>query len=164
MIETIPEPQRQISPYAIQVWRISSIISHIVTIIIFVAIIFMQQHFDWYGWIGHASYVLLAITALHSIYGIFYYPALMQRTWRYEVDAEHIHLKHGALEKTHTIIPMTKVQYVNTNQGVILRKYGLATITIGTTASSHEIPAILEEEAEMLRSQIAIFAKVTGSE
>ncbi|ALC83578.1 MULTISPECIES: PH domain-containing protein [Bacillus] len=161
---TIPEPQQRISKNAVKVWRISSVISHIITMLIFGALLYCQDRFGWYDWIGHVTWVILILVGLDFVYGVLIRPVFLQRTWRYGVDEEHIQLKHGALEKTHIIVPMTKVQYVNTSQGPLLRKYGLSTIKIGTTASSHEIPAIPEEEAESLRTQIAVLAKITENE
>lgn len=91
-------------------------------------------------------------------------PIYLQRTWRYEIEEQHIQIKHGLFSKHHLIIPMSKVQYVNTNQGPLLRRYGLSTITIGTIASSHEIPAITEEEATALRNRIAQLANINEAE
>jgi len=69
-------------------------------------------------------------------------------------------LKHGALKKVHQIVPMAKVQSVTTNQGPLLRKYGLYSVSIGTMGSSHTIPALPEEVALELRNQIASYARI----
>ena len=59
---------------------------------------------------------------------------------------------------------MVKVQYVNTNQGPLLRRFHLSTLSVGTTASTHEIPAIPELTAQELRGKIASFAELSEAE
>jgi uncharacterized protein len=59
-----------------------------------------------------------------------------------------------------TLVPMVRVQHVDTVQGPLLRKYGLATITISTAATTHEIPALDMFEADNLRSSISALARV----
>lgn len=91
-------------------------------------------------------------------------PIYRQRTWRYEVDGNYIQLKYGGvLRKSHLIIPTVKVQYVNTSQGPLSRKYGLSTVKIGTMAYEHEIPAIPVEKAVELREHIAFLAGINES-
>lgn len=159
-MQTILEPQQQISLSAVKVWRISDLITNIITLAILAVLLFLQSYYDWFHWIGLVLYIIIILVALNTVYEVFIEPIYRQRTWRYEINEEYIQLKHGLLHKHHLIVPMTKVQYVNTNQGPLLRRYSLSTITIGTMASSHEIPAISEKEAVTLRNRIAYLAKV----
>lgn len=158
---TIQEPGERISNKAVKVWRISSIISHVITIIIISVFTF---NFDWPSWLNWILYGVLTVTVLHAVYGIFISPTILQRTWRFGIDAEHIQLKYGIFNKHHLIVPMTKVQYVNSDQGPLLRKYGLSTLTIGTIASSHEIPALPQEAAKEWRDRIVYLANITASD
>lgn len=162
--QQIPQPIETISKQAVSVWRISSIISYTITLLILGVLIFLQVYNEWPSWIGYVAYVIAGLVFLQAIYKIFIYPIYMQKTWRYRVDAEYIQLKYGALEHTHILVPMIKVLHVSTTQGPILRRFGLATITIGTTSSSHEIPALPLQVAEELREKIAVLAKVNGYE
>lgn len=164
MIQEIPEPSQKISPKAITVWRISSFLSNSITLIILIIILFFKNYFDWYSWIGIFVYIVIGYVLLRNIYKLTIYPIYLQRTWRYEIDENHIQIKHGFLHKHHTIVPMTRVEYVNTNQGPLLRKFGLSSITIGTIASSHEIPAISEEEAKGVRNKIVHLAQIEKSQ
>lgn len=59
-----------------------------------------------------------------------------------------------------TLVPMVRVQHVDTVQGPILKRYRLSTITISTAATVHEIPALDVEEAEELRHSISRLARV----
>ena len=162
--QPIPLPEEIISKKAVHVWRISSTLSHLITLLILAGILFMQNYYDWASWIATIIYVIAGYVLIQTIYRVFIYPVYMQRTWRYRIDPEYIQLKYGALEQVHLLVPMIKVLHVSTTQGPILRKYGLATIKIGTTASSHEIPALPIQVAEELREKIAILAKVNDHE
>lgn len=55
---------------------------------------------------------------------------------------------------------MTKIQSVATEQGPILRKYGLYSVSVETMGSSHTIPALPKDVAVELRNQIAQYAKI----
>lgn len=73
-------------------------------------------------------------------------------------------MKNGRWNESHTLIPMEKVEFVRTEQGPIMRKYGLYNLIIGTTTSSHTIPAIPEKQAKLLKVKIAQLAKVKESD
>ena len=81
---------------------------------------------------------------------IFLFPKISWLRWRYEVRESEIELQHGLFIVKRTLIPMVRVQHVDTSQGPILRKYNLAGITISTAATNHTIPALVMEEADEL--------------
>lgn len=164
MAETIQEPQQKISPAAVKMWWMEATIENLIIFCVLVVLLFLQQYYDWVEWIGIILYILLALTVLSAIFEIGFYPNFRIRVWRYEVDERFVQIKRGAINQKYLIVPMTKVQYVNTIQGPLLRKFGLATIKIGTMASTHEIPAVAEQEAEALRTRIAVLAEVTESD
>lgn len=101
-----------------------------------------------------------AISVPYAVWDIFIQPSWLYKHWYYDVNEEFLQLKHGALTKVHQIIPMAKVQSVTTNQGPLMRKYGLYSVSVGTMGSSHEIPALPEEVALALRHQIASYARI----
>ena len=161
MISVLKEPRQQISPNAVKMWQMSNAITNFFVFCIIGVLLYLHRHFHWVEWIRFILYIAVIVLIIISIVEIFILPIYRQRTWRYEIDEQYVQLKYGgAINKTHLIIPMTKVQYVNTYQGPILQKFGLSTITIGTMASSHEIPAINETEAIELREKIAFLAQI----
>lgn len=159
-MESIYEPTSRISKQAIKVWRLSNLITDVIGIIIIGALLWAGIYFDWFQWIITILWILLGVAPLFSIWSVFFEPSLLYKYWRYGMDEEYVRLKYGIFNRKHTVIPMTKIQYVSAEQGPILRKYGLYTIEIGSTGSSHEIPALSEEEAFLLRDQIAHHAKI----
>ncbi|MBM7605145.1 membrane protein YdbS with pleckstrin-like domain [Metabacillus crassostreae] len=156
----IDEPTEQISKYAVKVWRTSNTIGHTLTLIIIAILILCTMKFDWYEWIGIVLYALGGIIVISAVFSILIEPAYLQQTWRYKVDPQFIQLKHGKWQVVHTLIPMEKVEYVRTEQGPLMRRYQLYNVEIGTTASSHVIPAIPAKTARNLKFQIAAWAKL----
>lgn len=156
----IPEPTQRISPKASTVWRINSAIFSGGFLIILGVLIFLSFYLDWFGWIKITLYIISALTTLNLIYRLTIYPIYMQRTWRYEIDEDFVQIKYGFINRYHAIIPMSRVEYVNTDQGPLLRKFRLASLTIGTLTSPHEIPALSLDEAAEIRSKIVYLAKI----
>lgn len=91
---------------------------------------------------------------------VILFPKVRWMRWRYEVRESEIELQHGLFIVKRTLIPMVRVQHVDTSQGPILRKYGLAEISISTAATVHTIPALIMDEADDLRGRISVLARV----
>ncbi|MFT8319523.1 MAG: PH domain-containing protein [Bacillus sp. (in: firmicutes)] len=160
MFSTIPAPTKQISKEAVKVWRITEVITNLVVLMILGVLYYLDYYFAWKNWIGWIIIALVIFTILSAIWEILLEPILKQKYWRYDISEEFVQLKSGAWNEKHQLIPMTKVQSVELNQGPFLRKYHLYTIKITTMGSSHEIPAIPKDEAYQLKDQIAHFAKI----
>ncbi len=160
MYANMKEPDQHISKDAIRVWRISNCIIHISFILMAIILLILDNHFDWYNWVTYVLWIVLTLDIITAIWSIFFEPVLLQKYWRYGVDEAYVKLRHGKWHIHNQVIPMTKVQYVGLEQGPLLRKYNLYTISIGTMASTHQIPALSEQEAISLRNQIATLARI----
>lgn len=152
-------PQKRLSKDAVKVWLISDTISNIIGFIILVILLYLDYRFAWKEWIGWILKGLIPIFILGAVWSWFR-PFLQYRSWRYHVDEEFLQLKSGVINETHQLVPMAKIQSVATNQGPILRRYGLCSVSIQTMGSSHTIPALPKEDAVALRNQIAQYAKI----
>lgn len=88
-------------------------------------------------------------------------PEVQYRRWRWEVADEEIRLQTGLIVRTRTVIPMVRVQHVDTSQGPIMRALGLSDVHVWTAAGKHAIPALAEADAQRLRDRIAVLARVS---
>jgi uncharacterized protein len=158
---TISEPQKRISERALTVWKISACLHSLVVWLIAGGLITLTVLFDWSYWIIGAA---LMGAALYSYLFIFLLPTLRWKRWRYEVREQEIELQYGVFIIKKTLIPMIRVQHVDTQQGPLLRKYRLSTVTVSTAATVHEIPALDMEEAENLRTSISGLARVADED
>ncbi|PIC86444.1 hypothetical protein CSV72_08830 [Sporosarcina sp. P20a] len=151
------QPSNQISRKGLTVWRLYGTIQSVIILAIAVGLGFLSYFFDWPIWI---MIVVTIVVLLHAFLSIYLFPKIRWQRWRYEVREAEIELQHGLFIVNRTLIPMVRVQHVDTAEGPILRKYGLASITISTAATNHSIPALVTEEADELRNRISTFARV----
>jgi uncharacterized protein len=86
-------------------------------------------------------------------------PLRQWRTWRYEVRDEEIDLLRGAVVVRRTLIPMTRVQHVDTRRTPLSDLLGLRSVTVHTAAGSHSIPALRPGDATAIRDRIAQLAR-----
>lgn len=150
-------PFHKLTPRAIRVWQWSNSIRSLFFFIfpVVYAAIFGMDGF--HKWIVVSLSVLVFIAWLLSI---FLMPYLTWKNWRYAIDENEIDLKRGVVFKTRTLIPLSRVQHVDTRQGPLLGSYDLATVTISTAATTHEIPALDEVLADRVRQQISTYARL----
>lgn len=160
MLEEIHPPQNRLSKNIIKATIIGELVEACVVIIIIGILFYLDYRFSWKDWIG---WILIAITVLYilaSIWSVTIRPFLLYKNTRYRVDEEFLQLKTGAFIEEYEIVPMTKIQSVEMNQGPIMRKYGLCSISVKTMGSSHAISGLPRDVAWELRNQIAHHAKI----
>lgn len=138
----------------------TNIITDLIIFLVLGGLLWAGYFFDWYEWIKIILWVLLGLMPFLAVWSIVIDPIIIQKHWRYGIDENFVRLKHGKFFQTDTVIPMTKIQYVEAEQGPILRRFGLYSLTIGTMRSAHEIPALPEQEAFEIRDLIAYHAKI----
>lgn len=151
------QPLHEIAQDAVKVWRIHAAIY---------VIIFWMFIIAWgiITFIFSFPYLYTFITVVLGLMAIYVFiiliPTLRYKRWRYEIFEQEIYIQHGILIVKRTLIPMIRVQHVDTEQGPILKKYDLATVSISTAATTHYIPALNGADAEDLRDKISTLARV----
>lgn len=158
---TFQNPQQTIDRDALKAWRISGLISAAVYTIVSGLLLFLTLRFDWPSWIFTVAFLAAAAGAYAETVLV---PALRWKHFRYDIHEHEIDLLYGIFIRRRVLIPMVKVQHVDTKQGPLLRRYGLATVTFSTAAGSHEIPALNEATAERVRNRIALLARIADEE
>lgn len=155
------EPQKRISDKALSVWRITGAFYSVIVAIMAGGVISLSSIFSWPIWIPIAG---IAVAILHVYLYVYLFPMLRWKRWRYEVREQEIELQQGVFVVKRTLVPMIRVQHVDTRQGPLLKRYGLATVDVSTAATVHEIPALPMEEAEELRLFISRLARVADED
>ena len=144
-----PEPSHRLAPGARRLWRAQGLIA---TAAALVAAGALGSQAPGGGVWGLLPLAVLAI-------GVGAVPELRWRRWRYEVRDEEIDLLHGTVRLTRTLVPMLRVQHVDTTRGPLDQLLGLATVVVHTAAGTTTIPALDEHDAGMLRDRIAALAR-----
>ena len=101
----------------------------------------------------------VAVAALVAAFAGGSLPELRWRRWRYEVRDEEVDLLRGAIVVRRTVIPIRRVQHVDTQAGPLQDSLGLATVTFHTAAGGVAIPALAKGEAERVRTRVAELAR-----
>lgn len=104
------------------------------------------------GTVGLVGIVLAAVVVAVA-------PVLRWRRWRYEIRDDEIDLRHGTFTVRRTLVPIRRVQHVDTEVGPLQDAFGLATVKFHTAAGATEIPALDKGEAEQVRTRVAELAR-----
>ena len=107
------------------------------------------------GWRAGVLVALLVLAALH----VAIVPGVRWRRWRYEVREDEVDLQHGIVVVRRTLIPIRRVQHVDTETGPIQSSFGLSAVSFHTAAGSTSIPALDRAEAERVRALVAELAR-----
>jgi len=144
-----PEPAHRLAPGARWLWRLQGLIATAVAV---AATSAAQSELP-----GGGVWLLLPVAVLAI--GVGAVPELRWRRWRYEVRDEEIDLRHGTIWVTRTLVPMLRVQHVDTTRGPLEQLLGLATVSVHSAAGATTIPALEEADAARLRDRIATLAR-----
>ncbi|WP_099156479.1 PH domain-containing protein [Virgibacillus ndiopensis] len=150
-------PKNTIAEDAVKAWKISEAIFMGIIWLIVIAGFIISLLLDFSLWYAGAAIIICGIS---TYLFVFMVPKIRFRRWRYEVFDQEIYIQHGIFIVSRTLVPMIRVQHVDTKQGPILKKFQLASVTISTAATTHEVPALYEEDASQLRDKISALARV----
>ncbi len=150
-----PEPQGRLAPEARTLWRISGLgLAAMLLPVPLLAGRLLPDRLD-----GVVPY-LWGVWLLVAVVQVGIVPELLWRRWRYDVRADEIDIRRGAFTVTRTIVPMHRVQHVDTEQGPLQGSVGdVATIAFHTAAGRNEIPHLRTTEAARVRDRILELTK-----
>jgi membrane protein YdbS with pleckstrin-like domain len=146
-----PEPARTLAPAARVLWRIEGLITTVVAVI--AASVLQATAGGTWALLGWAAALLVGAVAIGLV------PELRWRRWRWEVREHEIDIRRGTVAVTRTLVPMLRVQHVDTKRDLLQQALGLATVVFHTAAGSNEIPALTVAEAGQVRDRIAALAQ-----
>lgn len=148
---------KKLAPSIIGVWRWAGTAGNSIFIgipVLYYSFFGMQNVHLW------VLSVLVLIVLFILILNLTILPPLRWKKWRYSIDQNEIGLLRGILIETETLIPLSRVQHVDTRQGPLLRWFGLSSVTISTAATTHEIPGLDEVIAGKVRRDISKYARL----
>lgn len=152
-----PLPAHRLDPRMLRVWCISDVVGMVVVAVLAVVAWLIVRHLG-----GDVFWVYLVAGALEIIClgDLLISPRIEYATWRYDVTPTDVDLYHGVFVKKRVLVPLVRVQHVQTKQGPILRAHGLASVTVSTAGESFEIPGLAEDDANALRDRVAELARL----
>lgn len=157
-VPRIPPPSNQLNPRAKTLWTIQEAIQNTIGTVVVAMIAFSLWFF-----IEFSVWWPTGIVGAFALFGLLwtiFYPQVHYRFWRYEIREEEVDLQHGVFIRTRALIPMNRIQHVDTRTGPLQRNFGLASVVFYTAAGVMEIPALSNDVAADVRDRIAALAKV----
>jgi membrane protein YdbS with pleckstrin-like domain len=153
-----PPPRDRLDPQARTLWRLSNLLSLLILLVFLAPVAIGLVWLDLVAlrWVVAGSAAVLVIAAVIAVISA----DVSWRQWRYEVADQEVDLQRGLLVTTRTLIPMAKIQHVDTRRGPLERRFRLATVVLHTAAGANEIPALAGSVADRVRDRIAELANV----
>ncbi|WP_239256149.1 PH domain-containing protein [Listeria ilorinensis] len=139
------------------VWRISYMFSALIFFLLstgLLILLYVTEVSLWWSLIGFGFTVCYIVLAFGFVIPFRY------KRWSYQIRHEEIEIQRGIIFRSRTLIPMIRIQHVETTQGPLLRKEKLMALQITTAAGSHTIEAVDAKEADTLRYHILELVKV----
>lgn len=154
-------PAKKLDKSVIRYERTKDIIESFLTLVFFGFLMFLTLRFDWPSWLMAIWIVLPIVDFLLSL---FLLPYLKLKSVRYEMHPLHLDIMYGLFFKNRTVIPIERIQHIVVKEGPLTRTYGIQIIEVFTAGTGHEIPLLLKNEAEELRSQLLDQIKAVKSD
>jgi membrane protein YdbS with pleckstrin-like domain len=157
-MDTSGTPTNKLDPLAKKVWRIHEGISFGIALLVCAGLAIVMALVDGpiIVWV-----LPLIATVVATIVWMTLVVEIMYRRWRWGVTDVEVRLQSGLIIITRTVIPMARIQHVDTSQGPILRFFGLSEVRFSTAAGKHKIPMLADADAADIRDRIAATAQVT---
>ncbi len=146
------EPSERLDPRAKSLWRITGTLQ--------AAPILAGGAFGTYVLIraeapGYLAVLPVLGALVLAVLLVVVLPPVLWRRWRYEIRPLEVDLQRGLVRVTRTLVPMARVQHVDTRRGPLQRRMGLSTVVFYTAAGPNEIPQLANDTAAEVRDRIA---------
>lgn len=141
---------------AVKAWMIGRTISLVIFFAIYYPVVY-KLIMPNFGNIFEVKYGLNGLTILLVFYFLmntFIMPVIQYKEWKYSIQEDRIELLHGVLVRNKVIIPISRIQYIEIEQGPIYQSFHLASLNINTASDVHEIPALTLEEANEISQRL----------
>lgn len=86
-------------------------------------------------------------------------PVVRYRGWSFQVDERELRIRRGVWSRTTSVVPLGRIQHVDTRQDLVERWLGLARVvvfTAGIRGAEIPIPGLAVRDADALRDRLAI--------
>ncbi|CAN5816218.1 PH domain-containing protein [soil metagenome] len=147
------EPAERLDPRAKTLWRISGALN---VLLLLIGASVANWALIRFGDISILVAVLPVLTVLVlGVVVVWVAPGLRWRRWRYEIRPDEVDLQRGIFWIERTLVPLARIQHVDTRQGPLQRRYGLSTVVFYTAAGPNHIPELSTPVAAEVRDRIA---------
>ena len=107
------------------------------------------------GW--QAGLITGATVAFVFAIAALWMPSLAYERYRYRLREDDVQVHRGVIVRRLTTIPTTRIQHIDTHQGLLEQLFGLASVHVYTAAgvgADGRIPGLFLDDAETLRDAL----------
>ncbi|RJX38645.1 hypothetical protein D3P09_13915 [Paenibacillus pinisoli] len=141
----------------LKVYRISELIGNGIFLLLIAAYLIIAL---WQDWTLIPVWISAGVLVLSLVMFTWLIPSVKYARFRYELFEEELEIEKGLIFLSNVLVPMVRVQHVEIGSGPLMRKYGLASVSVVTAATTHQIVGLKREEAESLKRRIGQLARV----
>jgi uncharacterized protein len=146
------EPAERLDPRAITLWRITGALN-MLPLLVGAGFAALALSRSGVSRLFEVLPVLAVLVLAGVVVGVM--PGLRWRRWRYEIRPDEVDLQRGIFWISRTLVPLARIQHVDTRQGPLQRRFGLSTVVLYTAAGPNQIPELSTPVAERARDRIA---------
>lgn len=134
------ENYQRVAKAARKLWIIHGCISTVVFLAVLIGVYLIAYQHIW----------IFGLAVLEAVYGILIKPAVEYRQWRYLIGEDRIEIIHGIFFTKRSLIPINRIQHLRIEQGILQKRFDLASVDIYTAGGSHQIQALRYDEADAI--------------
>lgn len=111
-------------------------------------------------WAGLAAFIVILVIGVPLA-------SARYRRWRYEVRDDALYLERGVITEIRTVVPLVRIQHVDSRRSPIERLTGLASTvvyTAGSRGADVRIPGLTDSGAQELRERLKRLAILVEGE
>jgi membrane protein YdbS with pleckstrin-like domain len=146
------EPAERLDPRAMTLWRITGALN-MLPLLVGAGFAALALSRSGVSRLFEVLPILAVLVLAGVIVGVV--PGLRWRRWRYEIRPDEVDLQRGIFWISRTLVPLARIQHVDTRQGPLQRRFGLSTVVLYTAAGPNQIPELSTPVAESARDRIA---------
>ena len=135
---------RQLNPVSKKAMYVKKAIVIAIFAVICIPIVIFADRVDYTLYVRIASIAVFAVVLIYCLVS----PQIFYRYYRYRMDDDCIEVRRGVIIRSHFLVPVERVHQVQVDKGPILRKFGLASVTVTTAGGIANLEYLDEPIAE----------------
>lgn len=143
---TLREPTQRVSQQAPAYWRVSAGIGAAFLWLGAVALLVTAVLVPG-GWWSVLLWLGVVVLAVAPVPGLTVAPRIRYDVHRWEITDIAVHVRYGWLSRTDEIVPLSRVQTVDSTQGPLMRLFGLRTVTVQTASRAGTVAIACLDDA-----------------
>jgi membrane protein YdbS with pleckstrin-like domain len=161
----VRDPAWSLSRSAVGLWLAQGVLGTVLYGLAVVAfLVFVPADAGWL--VTVLRWALPVVVVVHGVLFIGVAPRLRYRVHRWEVTADAVYTLTGWLDRTWTLVPISRIQTVDVTRGITQQVFGLASVAVLTASSqgtvriphletdvAHRVADDLARRAEMVRDE-----------